>query len=334
MSIDAFTGRNPSYCFVDLQTEEDAKLAMQSMQGQLIRGRPVKINDSTERDLKSHLEPGKVYSVGRRMTEVPAPKSAKGTAVLKRLNDHRYSTDARPHWTIPALENRRLYVGGLPQIPTQYALNAEMTVLFENFDVQAVSKLSWPQSSKQVEKTGFDFYAFVDLATSEEAADAVGQLNGKPTPYGGAYRISFAKRNRGSDFVYRNQLDDTTHFAEARVFVGGPSELQTVDGNIRTIFAGHAGIRSVGRLIAQSTAKLSGQHCFYCFVDFGSADEARAVVAAFRDNEIGLIVDFARESRIAGRGDDGKRERSPAEKVRRSLSRSWRRQDVSVSDSA
>lgn len=44
MSIDPFTGRNPSYCFVDLRTVEEASTAMAELNGMEVLGRPVKIN--------------------------------------------------------------------------------------------------------------------------------------------------------------------------------------------------------------------------------------------------------------------------------------------------
>lgn len=304
MSIDAFSGRNPSYCFVDLYTEEDAGVALQSMQGQLVRDRPVKLNVNTERRKPSGF-----------------PQSA----VLKRLNTLRYSHDALSHWTAPAMENRRLYVGGLPQIAHQYTLNAEMVELFNGYDIQAVSKLIWPHESKQNEP-GSHFYAFVDLATAEEAADAFCVLNGKPTPHGGIYRISCSQRNQGSAIVHREQLHGAAGILKGRVFVGGLPELQDVDGNIRAIFAGH-NVRHVGSLITPTVSKQVGQHYFYCFVDFESVEEAQAVVAAFKGNEKGLIVDLARTT---GRGDGGKGAASPSDVVYRDYSKSWRRQDVSV----
>lgn len=44
MSTDPFTGRNPSYCFIDLETEEDCGRALNELNGKEILGRPVKIN--------------------------------------------------------------------------------------------------------------------------------------------------------------------------------------------------------------------------------------------------------------------------------------------------
>jgi hypothetical protein len=302
MSIDAFTGRNPSYCFVDMYTESDASLALQTMQGQLVRWRPVKLNRNTQR-------------------QRPKPQSA----TEKRLNTFRYRDDVSSHWTAPAMENRRLYVGGLPQIAGQRTLNAEMAALFHGYDIEAVSKLIWPHSSRQ-DDPGSHFYAFVDLATAGAAASAAHVLNGRPTPHGGTYIVSRSQRTKGSAKVYREQLSGSARMFEGRVFVGGLPALEDVEAELRAIFAGHR-VRSVGDLITAVTSKQIEERRFYCFVDFDSATEAQAVVAAFAGNELGLIVDLAR---APGRGDGTSQEVSSPEVVLRDFSKSWRRQDVSA----
>jgi RNA recognition motif-containing protein len=42
MSIDPFSGRNPSYCFVDLASTENASAVIQKLKNKTIRGRPLK----------------------------------------------------------------------------------------------------------------------------------------------------------------------------------------------------------------------------------------------------------------------------------------------------
>jgi len=44
MSIDPETGRNPSYCFVDFESVEDASRAMSELNGKDVMGRAVRIN--------------------------------------------------------------------------------------------------------------------------------------------------------------------------------------------------------------------------------------------------------------------------------------------------
>lgn len=71
MSVDPFTSRNPSYCFVDFYTTEEAAEAMQALQGATIRERPVRVRPKTERrELPSRL-PTKTYDKGWKATEEP-----------------------------------------------------------------------------------------------------------------------------------------------------------------------------------------------------------------------------------------------------------------------
>jgi RNA recognition motif-containing protein len=49
MSIDPFTGRNPSYAFVDIETPDIANRAMQTLNGTKLSGRPVKIKPGVEK---------------------------------------------------------------------------------------------------------------------------------------------------------------------------------------------------------------------------------------------------------------------------------------------
>lgn len=43
ISIDAVTGRNPGYCFIDFKAREDADRALEELHGVIIQGRPVKV---------------------------------------------------------------------------------------------------------------------------------------------------------------------------------------------------------------------------------------------------------------------------------------------------
>lgn len=49
MSIDPATGRNPSYCFVDLDSVEEATRAMEQLNGAEVLGRQVRINPGVAR---------------------------------------------------------------------------------------------------------------------------------------------------------------------------------------------------------------------------------------------------------------------------------------------
>jgi RNA recognition motif-containing protein len=49
MAVDPFTGRNPSYAFVDFETAEEASRAMEALNGMEVLGRGVKINPGVRR---------------------------------------------------------------------------------------------------------------------------------------------------------------------------------------------------------------------------------------------------------------------------------------------
>jgi hypothetical protein len=57
MSTDPFTGRNPSYCFVDLESAEEAARAMAELSGQEVLGRPVKLNPGMKKSFAAGTSP-------------------------------------------------------------------------------------------------------------------------------------------------------------------------------------------------------------------------------------------------------------------------------------
>jgi hypothetical protein len=72
-------------------------------------------------------------------------------------------------------ENRRLFVSGLPKPTDNHASDLEIRELFKCFQVEAVSKVKWPERESQP-KHGW--YAFVDLSTAAEAQRAMNQIHG------------------------------------------------------------------------------------------------------------------------------------------------------------
>jgi RNA recognition motif-containing protein len=155
------------------------------MQGQLVGGRPVKINRNTERKL--------VETQSR--VGIPSPQV---TPIFDRWN----RSEAGSPRLAPTSDDCRLYVGGLPCFPREVSLDAEMKALFKGYNVQAVSS---PHTSKSNEpgSQASHSYAFVDFATAEEAADAARVLDETPTPHGGKYKIRSAQRRKDSTVVHR-----------------------------------------------------------------------------------------------------------------------------------
>lgn len=141
MAIDPFSGRNPSYCFVDLADREDLDDVLQRLQGVLVRGRPIRVNRNTRKcqqrtgGMKTEDQSGRWRTI-----ELPNKSSKVPTFTFDRWT----RTDARDHWTKPVDERRRLFVGGLSDISNQSFVNREMQQLFEEHDIQAVSKRIFP----------------------------------------------------------------------------------------------------------------------------------------------------------------------------------------------
>jgi hypothetical protein len=178
MSVDPFTGRNPSYCFIELSTPAQAKAAMEQLNGKDILGRPVKINVANSSTAKHRND----Y-----------------------IHDRWHATGARSRFDGASDQGRRLYVGGLPRMPDQAAVNLAMRELFANWEVDAVSKIISPHESKK-DQPGNHYYVFVDFKDGLEAADAVKKLDGT-FKFGGKLKINHAKGGQSSKIGTRARSD-------------------------------------------------------------------------------------------------------------------------------
>lgn len=187
MSIDPFSGRNPSYCFVDLDGNEDADAVIDQLQGCRVRGRPIKVNFNSRKQAEHPRRLETRLRNGERQSFDFTP-SKPSSFVFDRFARN----DAREHWTKPVEEGKRLYVGGLSDISDQQFVNEEMRQLFEGHNIEAVSKRILPAHRNMATAATGQCYCFVDFPSAVEAEDAMVALNGKPTPYGGAYRIKIA----------------------------------------------------------------------------------------------------------------------------------------------
>lgn len=123
-------------------------------------------------------------------------------------------TDASSHWQAPQNEGRRLYVGGLPRIEPQSALDEEIQALFSTTDVTpaAVSKLISPHPSK-VSEPGNHYYCFVDVPRVEDVDLVIDQLAGKEGSWGGPLRVS---RARGGERKVTREQGSTSNGGERR----------------------------------------------------------------------------------------------------------------------
>ena len=85
ISIDPFTGRNPSYGFVNLEPSfVDVDISI--LKGKQIRGRPIKINLNTEKRVKTDGPSTETYHRGREAKEMPNSRIKCPTLCLQSLD--------------------------------------------------------------------------------------------------------------------------------------------------------------------------------------------------------------------------------------------------------
>lgn len=95
---------------------------------------------------------------------------------------------------------KRLYVGNLPRMEPQSAVDAAIQGLFDplGIEITAVSKIISPHESKK-DLAGDHYFLFVDLARAEDAEIAIEALDGKTTPWSGetGLRVNKAREQSG-----------------------------------------------------------------------------------------------------------------------------------------
>jgi RNA recognition motif-containing protein len=179
ISIDPFTYRNPSYCFVDMLTPRDWERAMQVLSTKL-HGRPLKVKPCVQKrscgskTYSSRLNSTrwKVHSQeGSSQRQDESPVSSFATDLLTSIH-----------------KNRRLYVGGLPKPINNHMSNLKLRDLFRDFQVEVVSKIKWPHREST---RGNGWYASIDLSTAEKARRATTQLN-NTIKWGGSITVNIA----------------------------------------------------------------------------------------------------------------------------------------------
>ncbi|KAH8705969.1 putative ribonucleoprotein [Talaromyces proteolyticus] len=185
ISIDPFTGRNPSYCFVELESKEQADRAMVELDGKDLLGRPVKVKPGVAKSSQDRASPRPSNNSSPRATN---DKPGSPPVAFDRWQRN----DASVHFKGYSENGRRLYVGGLPKLSSQQSVDSEIQSFFNGYNVEAVSKLISPHPSKRFE-SGDHYYLFVDFASADEAAAAQAALDGKDGPWGGKIRVGRAR---------------------------------------------------------------------------------------------------------------------------------------------
>ncbi|KAL2831416.1 hypothetical protein BDW59DRAFT_157844 [Aspergillus cavernicola] len=167
ISIDPFSGRNPSYCFVEFETKEQADHAMEDLNGRDFLGRPVKIKPC-----------------------IPKDDRQKSDFVFDRWE----RKDASEHFKGYTQTGRRLRVSGLPKPSSQVYMNQKLREFFKNYHVEAISKTVCPHyAGHRAPET--PHYAYVDFITAEQAEAVIWALNGTVGPWGTVLTLSKAERD-------------------------------------------------------------------------------------------------------------------------------------------
>ncbi|KAI4230234.1 MAG: hypothetical protein L6R36_000199 [Xanthoria steineri] len=103
MSTDPYSGRNPSYCFVELTSPSQAENAMQHLNGQSFLGRPLKIGPGIAASSKKRN--ATINQKTRNHEKYPEEEPV----VFQRWT----RTDASDHFEY-GKQGQRVWVGGLP----------------------------------------------------------------------------------------------------------------------------------------------------------------------------------------------------------------------------
>ncbi|KAI4252379.1 MAG: hypothetical protein L6R42_007988 [Xanthoria sp. 1 TBL-2021] len=194
MSIDPYSGRNPSYCFVELTSKSQADSAMQELSGQFLLGRPVKIG------------PGVAASKKRKATTNHSKhvETYPEEPVFQRWT----RTDAPDHFDY-GKQGRRVWVGGLPKMGAHSAVNAGVRELFAGFEIEAVSKVVIPATPAF---RGRDVrnhrYLFVDFPRAEEARRAAKATDGRYA-WGVKLRVRIANGDESRKTRERGEWDES-----------------------------------------------------------------------------------------------------------------------------
>lgn len=207
MSIDPATGRNPSYCFVDFESADEASRAMADLNGAELLGRGVRINLGVARQGGSGApregkpafgsrEGGERRGWGQGNGESRTPKVT--LAVYRTNTSFQADSTSSPstnrwnrnegstyHSTVTTSNNdtqsatKRLYIGNLPLISPQSSIEEAIQSLFSplGIEIVTISKLISPHESKK-DLPGDHHYLFVDLAKAEDAEIAIESLDG------------------------------------------------------------------------------------------------------------------------------------------------------------
>ncbi|KAI0096842.1 RNA-binding domain-containing protein [Hypoxylon sp. NC0597] len=208
ISIDHFTGRNPSYCFVEFPDRETADRAMSTLEGKLLLGREVKCRPcipkggASEGRQNASLDRWGRWSGEKNgrdgEDESNTGQAPKATRAEDPASLNRYTKD---------FTGQRLYVGGLPRMHDQATNFSEISEIFKDFQIDAISKRITAHESVRT-KPGHHDFCFVDFATSEQAQAAMEAINGSFFR-GGRLKVNLAS-GRSNKWQERENLNSVS----------------------------------------------------------------------------------------------------------------------------
>ncbi|KAH9215888.1 hypothetical protein DL95DRAFT_499357 [Leptodontidium sp. 2 PMI_412] len=239
ITVDATTGRNPSYCFVDFKYRELAEAVMQKYNGQrfLHWTLDVKLQEvQSERYNSNSMSRSENSSIEIRLALHQLDRLEKSAAL-----------------PIAAEEGRQLYVGGLPVFESQEKADLQMMELFSIFEVEVFGRQISAYESKLNVK-GNHNYCFVQLASPGEAAVAATFLN-QQTKWDGIIKATVASSTPSNAY-------------DRRLYVGGlpkfPDFNSTVK-NIEEVFQGFQ-IFTISTLKVPKDQGGGAKKSCFCFV--------------------------------------------------------------------
>ena len=181
MSMDPFTGRNPSYCFVELDSRAAADDAIARLNGVPLLNRAMKVRPCVPKTQEQHGRWAPRYlgedSIERRW------EGRQTSQVEQEASGESFQQDGR-----------RLYVGGLPRRGSQAEFEALIRDLFQGFEIVYVGKIRTPVENPMADQTSTEkrYFGFVEFSSPEVGKEAQLTINGKMIE-GKKLRVQLAK---------------------------------------------------------------------------------------------------------------------------------------------
>jgi RNA recognition motif-containing protein len=283
MSVDPMTGRNPSYCFIDLITPAEAQKTIQQYNGLSFMGRPLKVKPGVKQGSgtgRYHIKDNSRHQPRRGEETSPSIESSDSSPYAFnrwRRMDSKIDIEQLNNSAIE--EGRRLYVGGLPRFPNQAATNQQIIELFKGYNVQIVSKMISPRLSAK-EDAGNHYYCYVDLASKEEADEAVAVLDGIEKWNWNIIVQNSSRRSGKINERQRVYLDGLPH-------VSSEEEKVRLVTEIKELLVPYGNPKVVSKIFTRPRLdnKTASQNRCYCFVEFENSTEADAAIRALSSSE-------------------------------------------------